>query len=66
MKRAALFLLFVLTPGITLSGISQDITIRSQSNVVFVPVLVKDSSGQIVYGLTPSDFVVEDDGVHGH
>ena len=62
LKRAALFLLFALTPGTILPGISQDIVIRSQANVVFVPVLVKDPTGQIVYGLTPADFVVEDDG----
>jgi VWFA-related protein len=47
----------------SLGGISQDIVIRSQSNIVFVPVLVKDPAGQIVYGLTAGDFVVEDDGV---
>ena len=63
LRRAKFFLLFLLTTGITLSGISQDITIRSQSNVVFVPVLVKDPSGQIVYGLTADDFIIEDDGV---
>lgn len=63
LNRAALLLFVLLTTGITLPGISQDITIRSQSNVVFVPVLVKDSSGQIIYGLNSGDFVVEDDGV---
>src|ERR1700722_8581810 len=63
LKRATLFLLFLLTTGIVPAGISQDITIRSQSNIVFVPVLVKDPTGQIVYGLNANDFVIEDDGV---
>jgi len=37
-------------------------TLRSQSNVVLVPALVKDPDG-IVYGLQAKDFIVEDDGV---
>ena len=42
---------------------SQDTTIRSESNLVLVPTLVKDSHDQIVYGLSQEDFIVEDDGV---
>jgi VWFA-related protein len=38
-------------------------TIRSQSNVVMIPALVKSAKGEIVYGLAAKDFVVEDDGV---
>ena len=38
-------------------------TIRSQSNVVVIPALVKDARGEIVYGLGANDFVVEDAGV---
>jgi VWFA-related protein len=38
-------------------------TIHSQSNVVAIPALVKSAQGEVVYGLTASDFVVEDDGV---
>jgi VWFA-related protein len=34
-----------------------------QSNVVLVPTLVKDAEGHVVYGLTQSDFVIEDDGI---
>src|SRR5271165_981474 len=45
------------------SALPQDVTIRSQSNVVLVPALVKDAQGGIVYGLNPDDFIVEDDGV---
>ncbi len=57
----------VLTPFILalLSGIAlpQETTLRSQSNVVLVPALVKDQQGGIVYGLQARDFIVEDDGV---
>jgi len=42
---------------------SQEPTLRSQSNVVLIPALVKDSLGGIVYGLQARDFIVEDDGV---
>ncbi|HEY1938800.1 MAG TPA: VWA domain-containing protein [Candidatus Angelobacter sp.] len=38
-------------------------TLRSQSNVVFVPTLVKDKAGKLVFGLHASDFIIEDDGV---
>ncbi len=38
-------------------------TLRSRSNVVLVPTLVKDLQGGIVYGLQAKDFIVEDDGI---
>jgi VWFA-related protein len=41
----------------------QETTLRSESNVVLIPALVKDRRGGIVYGLQARDFVVEDDGV---
>jgi len=41
----------------------QDQAIVSHANLVPVPVLVKDETGQVVYGLHASDFVVADDGV---
>jgi VWFA-related protein len=44
------------------AGFCQEATLRSQSNVVLVPVLVKDVQGGIVYGLTAKDFIIEDDG----
>jgi VWFA-related protein len=44
-------------------AVSQETTLRSQSNLVLVPTLVKDPQGGIVYGLQSKDFVVEDDGV---
>ena len=34
--------------------------LRVQSNVVLVPTPVKDAEGHVVYGLTQSDFVIED------
>src|SRR5579863_66451 len=44
-------------------ALAQETTLRSQSNVVLIPALVKDSQGGIVYGLQAKDFIVEDDGV---
>jgi len=44
-------------------GAAQETTVRSESNLVSVPALVKDAQGRVVYGLTTKDFVIEDDGV---
>jgi VWFA-related protein len=42
----------------------QDIpALRTQSNIVFVPTLVKDRAGELVFGLQAKDFIIEDDGV---
>ena len=42
----------------------QDIpSLRTQSNVVSVPTLVKDRTGKLVFGLQAKDFILEDDGV---
>src|SRR6266568_9130374 len=41
----------------------QETTLRTQSNVVLIPALVKDQQGGILYGLQARDFIVEDDGV---
>jgi VWFA-related protein len=38
-------------------------TLRTQSNVVFAPALVKDKAGELVFGLQAKDFIIEDDGV---
>jgi VWFA-related protein len=38
-------------------------TIRVNTSVVLVPTLVEDHSGQVIYGLKPSDFVLLDNGV---
>jgi len=55
-----IFLAFTLFVSIALP---QETTLRSQSNVVLIPALVKDRQGGIVYGLQANDFIVEDDGV---
>src|SRR5215831_16859109 len=47
-----------------LSVFAQNPTFRSQSNVVLVPALVRDASGDAVHGLTGKDFDLEDDGVN--
>lgn len=54
--------------GVTLvmlasGAISQETTLRSRSNLVLAPTLVKDSKGGIVYSLKADDFIIEDDGV---
>jgi len=38
-------------------------TLRTQTNVVLAPTLVKDKDGKPIFGLTVNDFVIEDDGV---
>lgn len=53
---------FVLT-FIVSSAPAQETTLRSRSNLVLIPALVKDANGGIVYGLQAKDFIVEDDGV---
>src|SRR5438270_11379556 len=55
-------LLFVLSV-ISGNAAAQETTLRSQSNVVLIPALVKNQQGGVVYGLQAKDFVVEDDGV---
>jgi len=45
------------------TALSQETTLRSQSNIVLIPALVKNQQGGIVYGLQARDFIVEDDGV---
>ena len=42
---------------------AQETTLRTRSNLVLVPTLIKDAQGAIVYGLHSDDFVVEDNGV---
>jgi VWFA-related protein len=61
LRSSALFLCtFAL---LSARGLPQETTLRSQSNVVLIPALVKDQGGEIVYGLQAKDFIVEDDGV---
>ncbi len=42
---------------------NQDFTLRTQSNVVLIPTTVQTKHGEILYGLKPSQFVVEDNGI---
>jgi VWFA-related protein len=58
-----LWLLLVVSSALANSAVAQDVTIHAQSNVVLVPVLVKDARGRAVYGLQAQDFIVEDAGV---
>lgn len=44
------------------SAPAQETTFRAQSNLVTVPVLIKDERGDPVYGLQAADFIMEDDG----
>ena len=52
----------VLACGVFLHAQEQP-TFRTQANVVLVPALVRDKAGNVVYGLTADDFVIEDDGL---
>jgi VWFA-related protein len=54
------FVILLLT---SVTAAQQDSNLRTQSNVVLVPTLVKDVEGHVVYGLTQTDFVIDDDGV---
>jgi hypothetical protein len=38
-------------------------SLRTQSNVVFAPALVKDKTSKLVFGLQAKDFIIEDDGI---
>ena len=45
------------------TGFSQQTTIRSTSNLVLIPALVKDKQGSVIYGLEAGDFIIEDNGI---
>ncbi len=57
------FISFSIAVLVCPAALAQETTLRSQSNVVLVPALVKDAQGGIVYGLQARDFIIEDDGV---
>ena len=59
-RRCSFLILFAL---LAIPAFPQETTLRSQSTLVLLPTLVKDSQGEVVYGLSASDFIVEDDGV---
>jgi len=45
------------------ASLAQQTTVRSRSNLVLIPTLVKDPQGSVVYGLQAQDFLIEDNGV---
>jgi VWFA-related protein len=55
--------LFFICLSLFSAASAQETTLRTRSNLVLVPSLVKDSRGAVVYGLPASDFVLEDNGV---
>jgi VWFA-related protein len=59
-RSKQLFLILILTAPLLAQ---QEPTFQTQSNVVLVPALVRDQSGEIVYGLQAKDFAIEDNGV---
>jgi VWFA-related protein len=52
-------LLFMVGPANT----QEEPTFHTQSNIVIVPALVREKTGEVVYGLQAKDFIIEDDGV---
>ena len=62
-RASAAGVIFLLSAQLVPGGFSQETTLRSQANVVLVPTLVKDVEGEIVYGLSAKDFIVQDDGI---
>ena len=63
LRHVFLFIVFIAVPALLSVAFAQETTVRSQSNVVIVPALVKDAQGGIAYGLDLKNFIVEDDGV---
>ena len=55
--------LFVIGISLLATAEAQETTLRTRSNLVLVPTLIKDLQGTVVYGLEASDFVVEDNDV---
>ncbi len=66
-KSALLVFVLILSVVVCPSSFAQtapeSTTFHSQTNVVLVPTLVMNKSGDVVFGLTGKDFVIEDDGV---
>jgi hypothetical protein len=62
-RRGCLVLAVLLSAISTIRGQESLPTIRSESNVVLVPTLVRTKGGQIAYSLQAKDFIIEDNGV---
>jgi hypothetical protein len=62
-RRFCLELAVLLTAIVPIRAQEPPLTLRSESNIVLVPTLVRTKAGQITYNLQAKDFVVEDNGV---
>lgn len=65
-RWASLACILFLSPIIcqTQNPAEQDVPfLRTRSNVVFAPALVKDKAGKLLFGLKAKDFIIEDDGI---
>lgn len=60
LRLVAFFCILLASLG---ASFAQEPALRSRSNLVLVPTLVKDPQGSIVYGLKAEDFLLEDNGV---
>lgn len=61
-RMGSLLLAVILCPGASLAQTSPPNTIQVTSRIVYVDVVVRDSAGRIVRGLTEKDFRVLEDG----
>lgn len=61
-RNAFSLIAFILTCNLLIPA-QEEATFRTQANVVLVPALVRDKSGDTLYGLKVNDFLIEDDGV---
>jgi len=62
-RRFLALITLLLGCALVLPAQQEEPTFRTQANVVLVPTLVRDKSGDVVYGLKAEDFIIEDDGV---
>jgi VWFA-related protein len=66
-KKSRLFRITLLFSLVLMAGFTcaqeEEPTFRTQSNLVLVPALVRDKAGEIVYGLSAKDFIIQDNGV---
>ena len=63
LRRGSLELAVVLSIVLSVRAQEPLPTIRSESNVVLVPTLVRTKAGEITYSLQSKDFIIEDNGV---
>ena len=63
LRRACLVLALLFNCRVPIHAQEPLSTIRSESNVVLVPTLVRTKAGEITYDLEARDFIIEDNGV---